>query len=206
MADEDVSSLVPIEDGELAKAKPLRQNFKYLDDKITSQATSISNKESLSRKGAPNGYCPLDSSGKVPSTYLTLILGALYRVGSIYITTEVSDTCPIASLIPGSTWELVSAGRVLQGADNEHAVGTTIAAGLPNVTGTIHFAAGAGNPVGSSGAFTYGAYGTAFGSQQNPQANDLYFYLNASSSNSIYGQSSTVQPPAYVVNIWRRTA
>ena len=30
--------------------------------------------------------------------------------------------------------------------------------------------------------------------------------IDASRSSSIYGQSSTVQPPAYVVNIWRRTA
>ena len=29
--------------------------------------------------------------------------------------------------------------------------------------------------------------------------------INASRSSSIYGNSNTVQPPAYVVNVWRRT-
>ena len=202
MADEDVSSLVPIEDGELAKAKPLRQNFKYLDDKITSQATSISNKESLSRKGAPNGYCPLDSSGKVPSTYLTLILGALYRVGSIYITTEVSDTCPIASLIPGSTWEKAGEGRVLQCADSNHAPNTTIPAGLPNIFGRMTTRAQAG---GGYGAF-YADGGDASGRYKLEAGWGEMWYFSAQASNSTYGSSSTVQPPAYVVIAWRRTA
>ena len=29
--------------------------------------------------------------------------------------------------------------------------------------------------------------------------------LDASRSSSIYGRSSTVQPPAYVINVWKRT-
>ena len=205
MADEDVSSLVPIEDGELAKAKPLRQNFKYLDDKITSQATSISNKESLSRKGAPNGYCPLDSSGKVPSTYLTLILGALYRVGSIYITTEVSDTCPIASLIPGSTWEKAGEGRVLQCADSNHAPNTTIPAGLPNIWGQAGAWERVALPSVGTGAFVFMDYGSGYSGGYGGGAGGAVDF-NASRTSSVYGASNTVQPPAYVVIAWRRTA
>jgi hypothetical protein len=30
--------------------------------------------------------------------------------------------------------------------------------------------------------------------------------FDASRSNSIYGNADTVQPPAYLVNIWKRTA
>lgn len=71
MADETIAALIPIEDGDDAKAKPLRQNFKYLDDRITAQATNISNKESISHKGAANGYCPLDTNAKIPDTYLS---------------------------------------------------------------------------------------------------------------------------------------
>ena len=33
-----------------------------------------------------------------------------------------------------------------------------------------------------------------------------YINFNASKSNAIYGKSSTVQPAAYYVYIWRRTA
>lgn len=203
MADEDVSSLIPIEDGSLAKAKPLRQNFTYLDNRITAQASNISNKESMSRKGAPNGYCPLDNAGKVPASYLTLILGAIYTVGGVYITTVDSETCPIASLIPNSTWEKVASGRVLQGADEEHEAGTTIAAGLPNITG--HCGGGDQSPYASaSGAFTI--YGRGDGREKIEPGTGRAYSFDASRVSSIYGASSTVQPPAYVVVIWRRTA
>lgn len=37
-----------------------------------------------------------------------------------------------------------------------------------------------------------------------PSENTLSF--DASKSNVIYGRSSTVQPPAFLVNIWKRTA
>jgi hypothetical protein len=59
------------------------------------------------------------------------LLKALYPVGSIYIGTQ--STCPLATLISGSTWVKVSEGRVLQGSDSNHNAGTTIEAGLPNV-------------------------------------------------------------------------
>ena len=36
--------------------------------------------------------------------------------------------------------------------------------------------------------------------------NSALLHIDASRSSSIYGNSTTVQPPAYVVNIWRRTA
>lgn len=41
------------------------------------------------------------------------ILEALYPVGSIYITT--ANTCPLSTLIAGSTWSLVSSGIVQAG-------------------------------------------------------------------------------------------
>ncbi len=135
------------------------------------------------------------------------LLKALYPIGSIYIGTQ--STCPLATLISGSTWELVSSGRVLQGADNDHAAGTTIAAGLPNITGsfTIGKAGYWGNQYYSSGAFSLSNNVYAEGnlsSVSNGKGTAVSFF--ASSSNSVYGNSNTVQPPAYVVNIWRRTA
>lgn len=127
------------------------------------------------------------------------ILEALYPVGSIYITT--TNTCPLSSLISGSTWELVSSGRVLQGADSNHAVGTTAEAGLPNITGETRFTQYDDT---NSGAF-YKIYtgGNAYGGATYP---DVIVQFDASRSNSIYGNSNTVQPPAYFVNIYRRTA
>lgn len=130
---------------------------------------------------------------------INTMLATLYPIGSIYIGTQV--TCPLATLISGSTWVLVSSGRVLQGADNDHNAGTTIAAGLPNITGTINGPSG----VNASGVFTVEPMSAlSGGSSTSVREGNTYF--DASRSSSIYGSSDTVQPPAYVVNIWQRTA
>lgn len=134
-------------------------------------------------------------------TTLTL-LELLFPVGSIYIGTMA--TCPLATLGIG-TWQLVGVDRVLQGAGT-NSVGTTVEAGLPNIIG-MHNGTGCTNwsTVDASGAFANssigGTAGYAAGGYQ------LYKYqinFNASSSSSIYGNSTTVQPPAYIVNIWER--
>ena len=136
---------------------------------------------------------------------ITAMLATLYPVGSIYIGTQ--STCPLATLISDSTWELVANGRVLQGSDGTNA-NTTIAAGLPDITGTFNTISGYESSIASGTAncfqqtTSYNAIRTA--------GDTLYtrgsVTFNASDSNSIYGNSNTVQPPAYVVNIWRRTA
>ena len=138
----------------------------------------------------------------VISASVSVVLDAIYPVDSIYITTSSSETCPIASLIPGSTWEKVSSGRVLQGADENHAVGTTIAAGLPNITGSTGNITYIGSAWANGALYFNGEYNLSAGNSGGP-GRTLSF--SAASSNSVYGQSSTVQPPAFVVNIWRRT-
>lgn len=131
------------------------------------------------------------------------LLSTLYPVGSIYIGTQ--SICPLATLINGSTWVKVSEGRVLQGSDNDHAAGTTIEAGLPNITGSgsTIFTGGARQ---SQGCISYSDITSAtwVGSSSAPV--NTILNIDASLSNSIYGNSNTVQPPAFVVNIWRRTA
>ena len=150
-----------------------------------------------------------DISDAVATTqFVKNVLNTLYPVGSIYIGTQAS--CPLATFF--GTWTLVSSGRVLQGADSNHAAGTTIEAGLPNITGAFEFGdiIGVSYPVGATrgdGAFVGAKYGTVanYGSGSYSSSNQaLEFY--ASRSNAIYGNSTTVQPPAYVVNIWQRTA
>lgn len=129
------------------------------------------------------------------------ILEALYPVGSIYITT--ANTCPLSTLISGSTWELVSSGRVLQGADSGHVAGTTIEAGLPNIKGSTGGTSYA-NRVPVSGPFYLDTATTTQASSGSTNPRNVHF--DASRANPIYGNSTTVQPPAYVVNIYRRTA
>ena len=132
-------------------------------------------------------------------------LQSVYPVGSLYI--GVTDTCPIANLF--GTWEKVSMGRVLQGATGSQVPGNTVEAGLPNIKGT---ATAIGSSVGfprDNGIFTGAFYnsktiGEAFSVSSG--GDGATFAMDASRSSSIYGKSNTVQPPAYLVNIWKRTA
>lgn len=144
-----------------------------------------------------------DSSDKIATTaFVKNILSSLYPVGSIYIGTQ--STCPLTSLIGGSSWSKVGSGRVLWGSDNNHAANTTIEAGLPNITGTFQDGDEYGNTNSLDGAFyrsNVGGHTTWDGNSSPKRAG-----FDASRSSPIYGRSSTVQPPAYVVNIWRRTA
>lgn len=129
-------------------------------------------------------------------------LQSIYPVGSLYIGT--TNTCPIANLF--GTWEKIEEGLCLQSVKGDQVAGTTVEAGLPTITGSIVFS-GTDGWGSSSGAFSNtGATGAGqyhHGGIGNAQQT---FNFDASRSNSIYGKSDTVQPPAYLVNIWKRTA
>ena len=141
----------------------------------------------------------------------------IYPVGSIYISTTKTTASQVKALF-GGTWVSVGSGKVLQGVDASHAADSTIEAGLPNITG--NFALGASNGynyegglvggvVSASGAFSrYNPGGSSFypALSQSSSVGTGAAQFNASSSNSIYGNSTTVQPPAYVVYMYKRTA
>lgn len=134
---------------------------------------------------------------------------AAHPVGSVYCTV---DSASPADLF-GGAWEEISAGRVLQGADSSHAAGTTTEAGLPNINGVIGATDvwGYGNVSyrGFSGAFAGSSTLTVTKSFApsdmtggNPNSSEYgSVSFDASRSSSIYGNSSTVQPPAYFVHI-----
>ena len=123
-----------------------------------------------------------------------------YPVGSIYQST--ARTSPAALF--GGSWEEIASERVLMGASSTHAAGTTVRAGLPNITGS--FVANVRNGRNAvSGAFTASDRTGATGAD-NSDAGIYTYSLDASKSNAIYGRSSTVQPAAYYVHIWRRIA
>lgn len=126
-----------------------------------------------------------------------------YPVGAIYIST--SSTSP-ASLF-GGTWESIASERVLMGVSGSHGAGSTVSAGLPNITGVLKDLFVSGNFNKSTGVFKR-SHCSSF-SQQTDRSDwlgwaEAQFY--ASDSNSIYGNASTVQPAAYYVYMWRRTA
>ena len=125
------------------------------------------------------------------------IFDLIYPVGAVFATT--------GSAPARGTWEEIAKGRTLQGADDSHAAGTTIEAGLPNITGRLESWNGVFNPAGQKGAF---ANETTFHSNPMTQEKEGVDVVNfdASRSSSIYGNGDTVQPPAYVVHFYRRTA
>ena len=123
-----------------------------------------------------------------------------FPVGSIYQST--ARTSPAALF--GGTWQEIAQNRVLMGAGSGHAAGTTVEAGLPNITGSFVADVKKGEHK-VSGAFTAGSAIASTGEYSN--FSDVYkFSLDASKSNAIYGRSATVQPAAYYVHIWRRVA
>lgn len=78
-------------------------------------------------------------------------------------------------------------------------VGTDVEAGLPNITGTVgSIETGTIKP---SGAFKNVPGGQAVSEAYRDRETITF---DASKSNSIYGSSTTVQPPAHIVVFWKR--
>lgn len=136
---------------------------------------------------------------------------AAYPVGSIFQT--VSTTSPAALF--GGTWQEIAQNRVLMGASYAHAAGTTVKAGLPNITGSLSETSNDGkttpfrgnkNAISSIGALAVTEANSPFCGYGGYEGSAYDISFDASLSNPIYGASSTVQPAAYFVHIWRRVA
>ena len=132
---------------------------------------------------------------------------AAYPVGSIFQT--VSTTSPAALF--GGTWQEIAQNRVLMGASYAHAAGTTVEAGLPNITGSLIETEAENSPfrgskasLSKSGALKFTEVNTDWGGYSSLSGSTYNINFDASLSNPIYGRSYTVQPAAYYVHIWRR--
>ena len=106
--------------------------------------------------GSPYAYAPTPSTVSNNNTiattaYITTVLSTLYPVGSLYLGTQ--STCPLATLIPGSTWTQIQgryllASGTLPDTTETAVVGTYISAGLPNITGNTGGCVSNGTPRG----------------------------------------------------------
>lgn len=145
------------------------------------------------------------------SIYSNFLLAA-HPVGSIYQT--ISPENPSVTF-GGGTWEKIAQDRVLMGASDTHPAGTTVEAGLPNITGKFVAALRDGFTNDShtriTGAFYENGTTTGEDSYNSISTNvgipsgGAPFGFDASRSNSIYGASDTVQTPAYFTCTWLRT-
>lgn len=132
-----------------------------------------------------------------------------HPVGSLYI----SENATSPAELYGGTWERIE-DCTIWGASDTHLAGTTVEAGLPNITGTFVAALRDGFASESKERITGAFYenGTTTGedgynsisTNVGIPSGGAPFGFDASRSNSIYGASDTVQPPAYCLYLWRR--
>lgn len=136
---------------------------------------------------------------------------AAYPVGSIFQT--VSSTSP-AELF-GGTWQEIAFNRVLMGAGTGYTAGSTVEAGLPNITGSFTTKStdvggspfsGDANVLSAKGSLDFSEKSTSYGGYTGHSGSQYNIQFDASRSNPIYGRSYTVQPAAYYVHIWKRVA
>ena len=130
----------------------------------------------------PQGWLLCDGSAVSRTDYAALfaVIGTTYGAGNGSTTFNLPNL--IDKFVEGSA-----------------TAGTVKSAGLPNITGTLDLNEGCPRilDLSSSGALSASSYSsenTGFGKLSGGKMNKLYF--DASKSNSIYGSSNTVQPPA----------
>ena len=134
---------------------------------------------------APQGYLLCDGRevSRADYPYLFDVIGTTYGKG------DGNTTFNLPNL----------QDKFIEGA-GANAIGTEMSAGLPNITGS--FSTYDYSPSGTAGSFTkiianQNSSPSIATSNHSPYSQ---FTLNARRSNSIYGNSDTVQPPAICMN------
>lgn len=137
---------------------------------------------------APSGWLVCDGSAVSRAMYSDLfaVIGTAYGSGDGSTTFNLPDL----------------RGKFAEGTPNGGTVGTSIDAGLPNITGTEYTWGWAAQKNGTNGAFAVSGAGS-LNMPSTMSASDRGYAgwtLDASRSSAIYGKSTTVQPPAVCVN------
>ena len=139
---------------------------------------------------------------------INVSVDTIFPVGSIYL--SKNNTSP-AELF-GGTWVKIAENRAIMGASSTHAAGTTVEAGLPNITGSMVEGVTDQGPFRTEGylvcegAFRGVEKSNAYSGHARVEGKNYNLYFDASASNAVYGASDTVQPPALYINIWERVA
>lgn len=206
-------TLTELEYGSLASSATLNSNFQDLQTQITTLSslitsstssysstvatlnTSVTNLLNCRNSFIPTGAIIAFQSDSIPEGFLLCdgseVLIADYNnlfevIGTTY---GQSDSTKFA--IP----DLLN--KTLFGLSETNSVGDYLSAGLPNITGSYCNASRWNRNF--TGALYSGGTGIE-GFGQNGYGNNSIVAFDASKSNSIYGNSTTVQPPALVTN------
>lgn len=191
----ELPSLKEAVNGTKNTAEDYNENFKkmleYLHESILEQNTKIIGIQS-------------STSSAIATMNSTLLpIGAIIMWGSAPVPTGFvamegqTDLTAYPNLIAlGYTSLPDTRGRFPQGGENNEAF-NLVEAGLPNITGTFN-----GHQLFDSAPYGTGAFGTGGSANRKTpggggDSGQGGFNFNASRSSSIYGNSDTVQPPAW---------
>lgn len=179
----------------------------YLYLECVLSGTTGSTEPELSKGEVVNdGSCKF----RIMDKRMKAMIDVLYPIG-IVITTATDNTPKPGEAYGLAQWEEIGQNRVLQGCST--GAGSTIEAGLPNITGEFYL-----RPLNDGNGISWNDRHGAIESKivANPNdssgsiANGTVFkpmsglFFDASKSNNIYGKSSTVQPSALKVHFWKR--
>ena len=170
-------------------------------------ATIVSTDKTLSVEGAPADAKATGDAlkGVISADAVKGLIADALAEDHAKIKFWISEDPTSPAALFGGSWEEIASERVLMGASSTHAAGTTVKAGLPNITGTLSNIMGTyyNSPSGT------GAFSGKYVDKSLENGHDGYYAnisFDASKSNAIYGGSTTVQPAAYYVHIWHRVA
>lgn len=180
-------------------------------------AAIVSTDKTLSVEGAPADAKAVGDAlkGVISADAVKTLIADALAEDHAKIKFWISEDPTSPAALFGGSWQEIAQNRVLMGASYAHAAGTTVEAGLPNITGSLIETSNNGktspfrgnkNAISSIGALAVTEVSSPFCGFAGYEGSAYDISFNASRSNSIYGRSNTVQPAAYYVHIWRRVA
>ena len=180
-------------------------------------AAIVSTDKTLSVEGAPADAKAVGDAlkGVISADAVKTLIADALAEDHAKIKFWISEDPTSPAALFGGAWQEIAQNRVLMGASYAHAAGTTVEAGLPNITGSLIETSNNGktspfrgnkNAILSIGAFAVTEVSSPYCGFAGYEGSAYDISFDASHSNPIYGRSSTVQPAAYYVHIWRRVA
>lgn len=180
-------------------------------------AAIVSTDKTLSVEGAPADAKAVGDAlkGVISADAVKTLIADALAEDHAKIKFWISEDPTSPAALFGGTWQEIAQNRVLMGASYAHAAGTTVEAGLPNITGSLIETSNNGktspfrgnkNAISSIGAFAVTEVSSPYCGFAGYKGSAYDISFDASHSNPIYGRSYTVQPAAYYVHIWRRVA